>query len=68
MYHGKILNDKWYTQKQNGEIEIMSMSQFYNSMRFPNAILGQKYYQTESIDNKQHCYIYTNNGFREITI
>ena len=64
----KLLIDKWYTQKQNGEIEIMSMSQFYNSMRFPNAILGQKYYQTESIDNKQHCYIYTNNGFREITI
>ena len=64
----KLLIDKWYAQKQNGEIKIMSMSQFYNSMRFPNAILGQKYYQTEAIDSKQHCYIYTNNGFREITI
>ena len=64
----KLLIDKWHTQKQNGEIQIMSMSQFYNSIRFPNAILGQKYYQTESIDNKQHCYIYTSNGFREITI
>lgn len=64
----KNLVDNWYTQKVNGVIEIMSMSEFYKAIKFPNAVLGQKYYKTEPIDNKQHCYIYTNDGFREITI
>lgn len=64
----KTCIDNWYSQREAGQIEIMSMSQFYNAMRFPsNANFGQKYYMTEAIDNKQHCYLCTNDGFREIT-
>lgn len=65
----KSMIDTWAKQRDDGIINIMNLSQIWEAIGFPKtAKHGQNFMRYEPIDNKQHMYTYTNDGWREITI
>lgn len=53
---------------QNGNLKAMTFNQYYLYTILPhNANMGQHAIVEEN-DNRQHEYVYTNKGWKELTI
>lgn len=66
--HLKEFFDSNIAKRDTGKLEFLNFSQLYERVLFPKCDnIGQHLIKYDSIDDKQHEYVYTENGWVDIT-
>ena len=66
--HLKEFFDSNIAKMDAGQLEFLNFSQLYERVLFPKCDnIGQHLIKYDSIDGKQHEYVYTESGWREIS-